>query len=93
MQNDFSSVASDYERVVSKFDKLTIQVRTCEAIIDMVIQELVIRGHEYDLFTIEDLLNSMQRVQGDILVELSLMRIQKGLQAYKMKQTEQHRQE
>ncbi|MFC5701037.1 hypothetical protein ACFPVX_07065 [Cohnella faecalis] len=71
MQNDFSSIASDYERVVSKFDKLTIQARSCEAIIDMVIQELVVRGHEYDFFMMEDLLNALQRVQEDVLVELS----------------------
>lgn len=89
MENDYKAVATAYERLVSKEDELVLKARTCEWAIDSVIQGLIEHGQELHLFIVERLLNAMREVQEEILVELSLIKIQKGLIAYHLKQARQ----
>ena len=93
MQNDLSSVAVAYERLVNKEDELIGKARTCEMIIDLVIKDLLANGQEYHFLTMEALLNAMQTVQEETLVELSLTRIQKDLHACLMKHTRRTREQ
>jgi N12 class adenine-specific DNA methylase len=85
LQNEFDEIVATYEHLVNKEDELISKAKTCEMIIDRVIQDLLVHGEAYHFLTMEALLNAMQGVQEEVLVELSLTRIQKGLQAFLMK--------
>lgn len=89
MYDQFSDVSARYEGYVSIVDKLTVQAQTCESVIEMFIQLLVMNAKNHDLYTMKRLLKAMKVVREDILIELSHMQIQKGVLAIKLKQMEQ----
>jgi len=86
LQSDFIAISAAYERLVNKEDELHQKAKTCQTIIDLVINDLLLSGESYHLMTVETLLNSLQSVQEEIIIELSLVHIQKGISAFILKQ-------
>jgi hypothetical protein len=85
MENNLQKLSNEYEQLVLIEDQLLKQAKLCEDTIKSCVQDSIVNGHDYDVNTLERLLTALQRVEGQVLNDLSMIRIQKGVYAFKMK--------
>lgn len=88
-EHDFNALAARYELLVIKEDELHRQERTSLDVLERAIQSLIAHGQEYDYTAVEALLKALQEAHERVVVNLSRIRIKKGLLAFKMTQMKQ----
>jgi hypothetical protein len=80
---------SDYEALVLKEDGLIKQLDTCENILSLIFNYVYHRGTELDLQIIKHIIHRIQKIESNTRRKLHYLRINKNLEAHKMKQRPQ----
>lgn len=73
-----------YEQLVLKTDQLSAEIEACEAYLDAMLTFTHQHGEQYQMTTIEDLLNAVYEVESDRRQNLLNVRFEKALLSCRM---------